>query len=227
MSINAYPLQWPAGWKRTDPAWRKAAKFAGSTTRYHQRGDGTSYSSKQARDLTIAEGRTRVLQELTRMGLQRDDVVLSTNLRLRLDGEPRGDAGEPADPGVAVYWQESGGARRVMAIDIYTRCADNLAAVAATLDAMRAIERHGGAVILERAFTGFTALPPPGGSASSRHWREVLGFDNHVGGISAELLKERYRARRSSAHPDKGGADAEAAAVNLAYEQAQQELGYA
>ena len=38
-----------------------------------------------------------------------------------------------------------------MAIDAYTRTADNLAAVAATLEAMRAIERHGGAQILERA----------------------------------------------------------------------------
>ncbi|KVD37855.1 hypothetical protein WJ41_22830 [Burkholderia ubonensis] len=60
--------------------------------------------------------------------------------------------------GVAVYWETRAGARRVMAIDQYTRVADNLAAVAATLDAMRAIERHGGARILERAFTGFAAL---------------------------------------------------------------------
>lgn len=27
MTINAYPLQWPEGWKRTAPADRKAAKF--------------------------------------------------------------------------------------------------------------------------------------------------------------------------------------------------------
>ena len=220
MTINAYPLQWPVGWKRTEPSWRQVARFSGSTRKYTDHG-----SYRQARDLTIAEGRQRVLQELTRMGLQRDDVVISTNLPLRLDGEPRSDAREPADPGVAIYWQEAGGARRVMAIDIYTRCADNLAAVAATLDAMRAIERHGGAVILERAFTGFTALPAPGGSASTRSWREVLGFDNHPGPISGELLRERFRSRASQNHPDKGGTDADMTSVNLAYAQAKEELG--
>jgi hypothetical protein len=51
------------------------------------------------------------------------------------------------------------GESQCMAIDIYTRIADNLAAVAATIDAMRAIERHGGAQILKRAWMGLKALP--------------------------------------------------------------------
>ena len=230
MSINAYPLQWPVGWKRTEPSWRQVARFSGSTRKYTDTG-----SYRLSRDLTIAEGRQRVLQELTRMGLQRDDVVISTNLPLRLDGEPRGDAREPADPGVAIYWQESTGARRVMAIDIYTLLAPHnvrcwRAVIAPrTLDAMRAIERHGGQPghrSKRRAVrTGFTALPAPGGSASTRSWREVLGFDNHHGQISAELLRERFRSRASSAHPDKGGTDAEMSELNIAYERAKEELG--
>ena len=32
MSINAYPLQWPVGWKRTDPAQRKRAHFSNVNT---------------------------------------------------------------------------------------------------------------------------------------------------------------------------------------------------
>jgi hypothetical protein len=62
-----------------------------------------------------------------------------------------------------------------MAIDQYDRVEHNLAAIAATLDAMRAIKRHGGAEILDRAFTGFTALPAP--MAGGKPWRQVLGFD--------------------------------------------------
>ena len=54
---------------------------------------------------------------------------------------------------------------------------ESLAAIAATLDAMRAIERHGGARVLERAFTGFTAVPAPD---ARKHWREVFGFATAV-----------------------------------------------
>jgi hypothetical protein len=91
---------------------------------------------------------------------------------LRNDGLPLSKQREPEDPGVAVYWKTDGKSL-VIAADCYTKIADNLAAVAATLDAMRAIERHGGAAILERAFTGFTALPAP--MTGQKPWRDVLG----------------------------------------------------
>jgi hypothetical protein len=165
--------------------------------------------------------------ELNRMGISRerasDDVVISTNLRLRLDGLPISSQAEPRDPGVAVYWRETLGGRKVMAIDIYDRVADNLAAVAATLDAMRAIERHGGAAILERAFTGFTALPAPIIAGMKRPWRDVLGFPADMT-PRAELVNERYRSRASQAHPDKGGTNAEMAELNTARDEALKEL---
>lgn len=65
--------------------------------------------------------------------------------RTNIDGFPRSGQSEPSDGGVAVYWLTSTGETKCIAIDRYDRVADNLAAVAATLDAMRAIERHGGA----------------------------------------------------------------------------------
>jgi hypothetical protein len=224
-TINAYPLQWPVGWKRTPADRREGARFHGTTKRYnsYQTSEGTRQSVHTLkRDLTIAEGRKRVLEELARMGLSRDDVVISTNLPLRMDGEVRADARNPNDPGVAVYWQD-GKHHRVMAIDRYDRVADNLAAVAATVDAMRAIERHGGAMILERAYTGFTALPAP---ASTKPWRDVLGLADvhHIDGLR---LKDAYRSAASAAHPDRStGSHERMAAVNLAYEQAKTELGY-
>jgi hypothetical protein len=122
-------------------------------------------------EMTIAVAVDRVRAELKRMDVDGDDLVISTNLQLRLDGLPRSSQREPDDAGAAVYWRDRTGATRCMAIDRYYRVADNLAAIAATLDAMRAIERHGGAEILDRAFTGFTALEGPA------KWWEVLQVD--------------------------------------------------
>lgn len=210
MTITAHPLTWPTGWKRTAPNQQREAKFA----RYDKR-------------LTLTQGLDRVLLELQRMGIDRQDVIVSTDVLLRLDGLPRSGQPEPKDHGAAVYWQEWNGQRRVMAIDLYDKVADNLAAIAATLDAMRAIERHGGAAILERAFTGFVALPAPG--PAERHWRDVLSVLDTLTPDVHDIerkLRDAYRRAASAAHPDKPGGSNEAmAAVNRAYGQARKELG--
>ena len=152
--VRAYPLAWPVGWKRMKAPERKDAQFQKVTTSYQG-----SVAYRKGQWLTVADGLERVLDELRRMGVERDDVVISTNMELRLDGRPRSDRKEPADPGAAIYWRTSSQApMRCMAIDRYTTVADNLAALAATLEAMRAIERHGGAEILNRTFEGFKQL---------------------------------------------------------------------
>lgn len=206
--MNAYPLSWPAGWPRTDQHCRVHAKF-------HKTTRETPASWRQRRDLSIAEGVERVLAELTRLGLTRDDIIISTDVRVRLDGLPRSDAPAPKDPGAAVYWQERGGTSRVIAVDKYHRLADNLAAIAGTLEALRAIERWGGAQILERAFTGFTPLPAPG---AARPWWEVLGCNENA---TAEAIKTAYRRAAMAAHPDRGGSDERMAELNRAYDEAQ------
>lgn len=210
--IDAYPLQWPAGWPRTPQAEVRYGRFG-------TRKASTANNSHSA--ITIAEATKRVLAELSRMGIDRDDIVISTNLLLRLDGLPRSGQPAPHDPGAAVYWQTTTGARRVMAIDQYDRVADNLAAIAATLDAMRAIERHGGAQILDRAFTGFTALPAP---TSKRPWREVMTFGEST--PTREQLRQRYRELARVRHPDRaGGSDAAMSELNVALAEAEQEIG--
>jgi hypothetical protein len=218
----AFPLSWPAAWKRTPEHQRTRSKF-GKASR--QEGYGDNKRWVPGRDLTIAEGTQRVLLELGRMGISRervgDDVVISTNLRLRLDGLPVSSQAEPRDPGVAVYWREALGGRKVMAIDIYDRVADNLAAVAATLDAMRAIERHGGAAILERAFTGFTALPAPIVAGMKRPWRAVLEID---GAVNEEAVSRAHRVLSMKHHPDRGGTDEKMAEINAARDEALAEL---
>jgi hypothetical protein len=213
--ITAHPLQWPQGWPRTPAADRTSGRFNKKERQYYSLGGSWS----QTKDLTIADATERVLKELRMMKIERDDCVISTNLALRLDGLPRSNQPEPADPGVAVYWTISKGETKVMAIDLYWRVADNLAAVAATLDAMRAIERHGGAQILDRAFTGFTALPNP---ETPRDWRATLGIKSDVRDFDA--VKNIYRERASEYHPDRGGSDERMAELNAALKQARAEL---
>lgn len=192
---TAFPLSWPDGWKRTQPISRTHAQFGRTDTKLNQQGQAL-YAGKKR--LSVADAVSRLLGELRRMGIPDWNVIVSTNVPLRLDGMPRSDK-EPADPGAAVYWKKNDKqAMRCMAIDRYTRVADNLAAIAATLEAMRAIERHGGGTILERAFLGFAALP----EKATQHWREVLGIE---GTPTPQLVEDRFRALAQVHHPDKGG----------------------
>lgn len=193
-----YPLLWPVGWKRAQ--YRESARF-------------NNYGKR----LSVADGVMRVLLELERLGVTEADVVISTNLALRLDGLPRSDQGQPGDPGVCVYWQRGQKQMQCMAIDRYDKVADNLAAVAATLEAMRAIERHGGAAILDRAFTGFTALPPPIVAGMARPWWEVLQVPRDA---ARDTIQAAYRRLASDAHPDKEtGSDVRMAEINRARDE--------
>jgi len=190
-AIEAYPLTWPQGWPRKKSHQRSRAKF-----------------STSGRVLSVMDGIQRVLLELERLGVKRDDLVISTDIPTRLDGLPRSDR-TVADPGVAVYWRK-GKNTRCMAIDRYDRVADNLAAIAATLEAMRAIERHGGAEILDRAFTGFVALPAP------EQWWQALGVAENATGEEIDAAWRRLAARH---HPDRGGDSAQMARINTARDE--------
>jgi hypothetical protein len=201
MTENAYPLAWPPGWKRTTGG-RKRGQFV------------NRQGTQQIRRITAGDGAMRVLVELERLHVERHEVVISTNLKLRTDGLPREDM-TTNDPGAAVYWRSKAGARRCMAVDAYDRTADNLAAIAATLEALRAIERHGGAAILDRAFTGFAALPAP--AANEKAWHELL--DVLPTATEAEITAA-YRRKISEVHSGRPGGDHDkAVALNLARDQ--------
>lgn len=202
MSVQAYPLAWPDGWPRS--RGRKSGNFGKRETTYS--GD---HSWKRKVDVTMADAMKRVKYELERLGINvTDDSIVSTNLKLNLSGLPRGDQGEPSDPGVAVCFQKKSGPMRVIAIDAYTRVRDNLAAIAATLEAMRAIERHGGAQILERAFTGFAALTAPGKS-----WWDVLQVKPDA---TRDVIEMNFRRLARDRHPDNGGSHEDMSALNEA-----------
>lgn len=198
-AIDSYPLCWPAGWRRTAGDARRRASFGRREKRA-----GMSYATTA--DLTVTQAVDRVLEELGRMKISRHRIVISTNVPTNRDGTPRSGARVPDDPGAAVYWTKDG-KQQCIAVDRYDRVADNLAAIAATLDAMRAIERHGGAEILDRAFTGFVALPAP------EQWFQVLGVSSQA---SVDEIRKAHRLLAQKHHPDSGGSNEEMARINVA-----------
>lgn len=190
-----YPLTWPSDQPRTPPGRRRESDFK----------------------VELGRARDDLLDELRRLGAR--EVILSTSIPVRLDGLPYATAREPDDPGVAVYFTHDK-RQLVIACDSYRRVRENIRAVSATVEALRTIKRHGATQLLERAFTGFTALPPAGGG--SRHWSEVLGVARTAG---FDQVKAAYRALAAQHHPDRGGDHDTMARFTEAYEAAQKELG--
>jgi hypothetical protein len=211
-----YPLCWPEGWVRTRN--RAGAQFGKQESQFDaERGE---YRNTGKKRLSIVDAIKRVADELGRSGIREETVVISTNLKLNLYGLPRGDQGEPSDPGVAVYWERKG-KKQCMAIDRYTRVADNIAAIAATLEALRAIERHGGGAILDRAFAGFAQLPAA--IVTDPPWRDVFGFPlNEI--LTMDDVDSRFYALARKHHSDVGGTDDKMRELNEARQRARIEL---
>lgn len=207
--MQAYPLTWPDGWKRTLAERRRNGHF-------NKKEIVTGRTWSAAKSLTVSDSVSRVVEQLGRMGVDRQDLIISTNVRTRLDGLLRSGESDPKDPGAAVYWRAKQDApMRCMAIDGYTTVADNLAAIAATLEAMRAIERHGGAETLDRAFTGFAALPS---STDGPSWWVVMGIKETA---TVDEINNAYRQLARLTHPDSAtGNETAMTMLNIARDQA-------
>jgi hypothetical protein len=72
--------------------------------------------------------------------------------------------------------------------------AQNIAAVAAHIEATRAIERYGVASVADM-FTGFQSLPAPG----SKPWWQILNIDRRAG---VHEIEAAYKALAKERHPD-------------------------
>lgn len=177
---EAYPLQWPDGWARTpDHARKPYSQFK------------TTFD-KARRDLNA---------ELARLGAR--DVVISSWLALRNDGQPYADQARRRipDPGVAVYFTYKK-RQMVMARDAYTNVHDNLRSIGLGIAHLRGLERHGGGTMMERAFEGFAALPPPD---AFDPWA-VLGLKPSA---NRDDISEKFRILSRSHHPDAPGGSTE------------------
>lgn len=212
---TAYPLVWPTGYKRRahhERTWSKFSRRRQSTTGNYEVRDS----------ITVADGVQRVhraLKAFTRVGhdwrVNPADVVISTNLRARNDGLPASGQREPEDPGVAVYFVLDGKPTAICA-DRYLKVADNLAAVAATIEALRDIERHG-ATEANRAFAGFMALPE---KAGARTFYDVLGIPRNQP-LSQAVIDARWKELAKTCHPDRPGGSHDAfTELNNARDQA-------
>lgn len=199
---DAYPLDWPNGWPRT--------RF-----RDDGRGRFASGSGPSRGPVSMHKAASSLYEELERLGAK--SVVVSSNLQRRLDGGILARQTPTEDPGIAVYftWKDRS---YVMARDAFNRAEDNLRSLALAIEGMRQLERHGGSYMMEKAFSGFTALPPPdapiempGPGALPRPWHDILGVSQ-----SAQWsdVRSAYREKMREAP------DAEKTAINLAYEQA-------
>lgn len=191
---QAYPLHWPSGWPRA--RHRQRAQF------------GTTGRSRAGfkQQLTVAEARERLSDQLD--ALRARYPTLSSNLELRLDGTPRSGLPEPADVGVALYFHLEG-KPIALACDKWDRVADNIAAIAKHIEALRGIDRWGVGTAAQ-AFAGYQALPAP------EQWWQVLGVPEHA---DPEQINTAYRFLARKAHPDAGGSNAAMARLNAARDQ--------
>jgi hypothetical protein len=187
---SRFPLAWPPGKPRTLATRRKPGAF-----------------KSEGRMLTVDAAFGRIEYELDRIGGKYP--LVSSNVELRLDGRPRMDRAPPADPGVCLYF-ELGGKPMAMACDAYASVPQNLGAIAAHLEATRAIARHGVATAAE-TLQAFVALPQP-----KSCW-EILGL---APGSTAAQIREAWRAKAPAAHPDRGGSTAAMAELNAARDDA-------
>lgn len=148
--IEAFPLQWPAGFERSKLKKDSAFKC------------------------TTAQARDGVLSEIGR--LKGASIVISSNVPVKKDGTLYASM-KPVDndEGVAVYftWKNQ---QYVLACDNYYKIHENLRAIEKSIEAIRGLERWGVSDILSRAFTGFKALSQNNG----KKWFEILEVDKNA-----------------------------------------------
>lgn len=211
---TSFPLSWPRNKKRTAAHRRKRGPFTTAKDRGWGTGSDGSDRYRGAQPITIAGAVTRLQHELRLLGARY--IVISTNLELRQDGLPKSSQRRMQDdPGVAVYFRLEGDPVS-FAVDQYIDVAQNIAAIAGHVAASRAIERYGVAT-LRQIFQGYMALPA---AEAVNDWRALLNEPSTL----AEARAAYYDAMRT-AHPDTGGTEAAAAALNAAWAKAQEVLG--
>lgn len=130
-------------------------------------------------------------------------------LWIYLDGGQLGAKGRflankyPLSPAVVVTF-DLDDVPYTIAVDAYQTADQNLCAIAATIEGLRANERHGVLTMREMLQT-FEALPQRS-TAKRKGWWEVLGINKDS---SIESIEAQYRTLLKSRHPDAGGTQQE------------------
>lgn len=201
---QSYPLSWPVGYPRTIRPER--SRFKNPTL---------SASVKSIIDEVF-----RITNDKYRRN--KDNVIISSNVPLRIDGYPRADYQRSVikDRGVAVYFKHKDN-EVVMCCDKYDTIESNMHAIYKSIEALRSIERWGVSDFINRSFAGFKALPQ---STKEMSWWEVLGFTGIPDHVSSPL--RHYRQLAKEFHPDNGGSHEKMTELNKAFEEAKKHYGY-
>ena len=191
LPTEGYPLTWPVGRPRAE------------------------YPTRSNFEVTLGAAIREIQDEVRRLG--GSHLVVSSNVRIRLDGLPYAKSAQPLDRGVAVYFEYK---RKPMAFacDRWNKVEDNLRAISKTIEALRGIERWGTGQMVEQAFTGFLALPAP-----EQPW-QVLGLETSR--PTREQIDEAHGRLARQNHPDRlGGNDQAMARINAARDEIYRGLG--
>lgn len=200
LMAEAYPLTWPDGQPRTPSHMRKRSQF--------------KVSQDTAQRFLRAE--------IQRLGGR--NLIISTNIPIRQDGLPYADAARRIirDNGVAVYFDYDG-KPMCFACDKWETVRENIHAISKTIEALRGIERWGSGDMMEKAFRGYAALPPPM-TPPKQKWWQVFGFsgpDVTFATIRAKYLDFVRQFHEGGATPDPD----RMAMYNAAYDEAREEKG--
>lgn len=226
MAETANPLYWPKNKSRTlanKRVWSAPFSVAETKNVVDRRWNGTAsvetmVKKTSNKQVGVPAATDRLEKQLEYLGAT--VVVLSTNLELRLTGQPRGNQNNPDDPGAAV-WFNLKGKRMVFACDKWGRVADNIAALAAHIRATRSVENFGVGT-LEQSFAGYRALED---YSEGIPWRRVLGFKDGEA-VTREVVEARFREQAKRIHPDLTGEDGlQMSQLTVAISQARKELG--
>ena len=189
---EAFPLQWPTGYNRT--AKRVSSSFK----------------------MTPDKARVLLIKEIVALSGDKNPII-SSNVPLRKDGQMYADmaSDQIKDPGVAVYFVFNG-VQISIACDAWLTPSENIRALGLTVEAMRGMDRWKCSDVLNRSFTGFTALPHA--STIVKDTWTILGLK--VQPNTKDEVVAAYKEQAKKLHPDAGGTHHEFVELQEAYNKA-------
>lgn len=186
-------VPWPVGKAITPSHERKSGQFS----------------------VTLASAAERIEKQVgafTKSGKPWRTSALWIYAEAKLGGRNRFLANQPRsfDPRVVVSFDIDGKPYAISA-DRLDAPEQNLAAIAAYIEAMRSQERYG-IFTVEELLQSFSALPPPSSG--------LVTISPFAGLTTADAISALYRDLAKAAHPDMGGSDAAMALLNLQRDEA-------
>ena len=178
-----------------------------------------SYSRKRAPfRIGYAERLNLLEHELAKLSAK--DIVIQAQFQakdIRNDGWPRSSA-RPSGPAIVVSFKGSKGPL-CFPCDRYDSWEDNLYAIALSLEALRAVDRHGVTQNAEQ-YKGWAQLPAPADKSATfqdaqqaAQWLAVVSGGSSTAAflmVNSTARDASYRMAAKNLHPDKPGGSTEA-----------------